>query len=113
MLPNRVRLSKRASDNLKALKTKTRIAPNILSRIAVGLSLRQPEKVDLSNLNSDGLELHVSALFGEYVLLYECLLREAHGQLSAKQAQQAISWHVERGVEKLRKMKNIGEVLGL
>ena len=41
MLPNRIKLSKKATDKLRYLKSKTGLTPNILSRIAIMLAIKE------------------------------------------------------------------------
>jgi DNA sulfur modification protein DndE len=54
MIPNRIKLSKKATDKLRFLKTKTGLTPNILSRIAVMLAIR--EGGNLSNAGVGNME---------------------------------------------------------
>ena len=48
MLPNRIKLSKNATDKLRYLKSKTGLTPNILSRIAIMLTIREGSDLSIS-----------------------------------------------------------------
>jgi DNA sulfur modification protein DndE len=78
MIPNRIKLSKKATDKLRFLKTKTGLTPNILSRIAIMLAIR--EGGDLSNAGvgnmEGGQELNDTTLFGEHIYLYNILINQ-------------------------------------
>ena len=78
MIPNRIKLSKKATDKLRFLKTKTGLTPNILSRIAIMLAIR--EGGDLSNAGvgnmEGGQELNDTTLFGEHIYLYDILINQ-------------------------------------
>ena len=78
MIPNRIKLSKKATDKLRFLKTKTGLTPNILSRIAIMLAIR--EGGDLSNagvgIMEGGQELNDTTLFGEHIYLYDILINQ-------------------------------------
>jgi DNA sulfur modification protein DndE len=112
MLPSRIRISKRATDHLKTLKARTKLTPNVLSRIALAVSLRKGAR-SVREVKLDGSEFNLPTLFGDQALLYECLLRQMHGQLNPKKAQMLIAWHIEQGVEELRKVKNAADLLAL
>ena len=76
-LPNRVRLSQQATDKLRYLKSRTDITPNILSRIAIMLAIR--ENGDLTNAgvsDYNGQVLDQSVLFGEHVDAYEVIINQ-------------------------------------
>jgi DNA sulfur modification protein DndE len=111
MLPNRLRISKRSTDALKMLKGRTGLTPNILCRIALALSIREKPAISENSIRLDGAEFSLSTMLGEHANLYECVLREMHGELTEAEAQKAFAAHVDIGVERLRRVKNIGDIL--
>jgi len=78
MLPNRIKLSKKATDKLRYLKSKTGLTPNILSRIAIMLAIK--EGGNLSNAGvgdiNGGQELNDTTLFGEHISVYDVMINQ-------------------------------------
>lgn len=62
----RLKTTKATAERLKELQSKTNLTPNILARIAVSLSLREKEKVELINIPLLGLDFNRSTLTGKY-----------------------------------------------
>jgi len=102
MLPNRFRISSRASKALGSLKTATGLTPNILCRYAFALSIKDGKKGGLKELVLDGSEFNMPTLFGEHALAYECLLRHVHGEMPGKRIVEIVASHIEDGVDMLR-----------
>lgn len=113
MFPNRIRISKGASDQLKLIKQRTGLTPNILCRIAIMLSLRRDCLNKKSNAKLDGLEFNLSTLFGEHAALYECLLRQAYGELTQKEAEVLLASHADDGVMVLKAARSLSELTHL
>lgn len=107
MLPKRVRISQGATDVLKALRGKTGLTPNIVCRIALILSLEDGAAGGLKQVDQSGSEFNAPTLYGEFANLFECMLREVHGVLEAKIVSTVIASHIENGLDRLRKSKNI------
>lgn len=110
MRPNRFRVTKSASDTLKVLKARTGITPNILCRLALVLSLEQGKPTMRNHGEMDGNEFNASTLFGEHVQTYDSLIRQVHGELEAKQYTMAVAWHIEKGLEQLKRCKTLIEL---
>ncbi|MEK4249480.1 DNA sulfur modification protein DndE [Paenibacillus sp. FSL W7-1287] len=72
----RLKTTKATAERLKELQSKTNLTPNILARIAVSLSLREKEKVELINIPLLGLDFNRSTLTGKYDFLYKALITE-------------------------------------
>lgn len=111
MLPNRIRISKRATESLKQIKGRVGITPNVLCRVALMLSLNDDYSPNLEQTDLDGTEFNSVTLFGEHALLYECLLRECHGDRPPKDMQLVLAAHIDNGVDKLRRVKSASDVL--
>lgn len=107
MLPKRMRISKGASDTLKTLKGRTGVTPNIACRMALLMSLEDGAHGGTRECDQSGNEFNAPTLFGEHGLLFECLLREVHGELDNKQCAAVISSHIETGLDQLRKSKSL------
>src|SRR5437868_1986794 len=75
MLPNRLRVSKQATDSLKQLKSRTGLTPNLLCRMAMTLSLEEGVAGGQRKTDLDGSEFNLPTLLGDHALAYECLIR--------------------------------------
>jgi DNA sulfur modification protein DndE len=111
MFPSRFRISQRATESLKALKGRTGVTPNILCRIAFVLSLRDGSRGGDQDFELNGSEFNTPTLFGEYALVYECLMRQVHGSLETKDMQRVVAGHIEAGLEHLKRVRSLGELL--
>jgi DNA sulfur modification protein DndE len=112
MLPNRIHLSKIASEQLKLLKGRTGITPNILARIALARSIKEGFNYKLKeDMTLDGLEFQMPTLLGEYALLYERLLVELHQFENSNDLTLALAAHIENGLASIRSVKDLGELL--
>lgn len=111
MLPNRIHISKYASDTLKQIRSRTGVTPNILCRMALTLSLDEGHEPNPDNIDATGLEFNLTTLFGDAVLVYESLLKQAHGNLSSKEAQQMLAGHIDNGIGKIKHAKNVSDLL--
>ena len=111
MLPKRMKISKASADSLKVLKSRTGLTPNLICRMALLLSIEDGERGGHRACDQDGNEFNSSTLFGDHGLLFECLLRELHGELDAKTCAAAIAGHIEVGLDRLRKSKNLLELI--
>ncbi|MDD5703537.1 MAG: DNA sulfur modification protein DndE [Dehalococcoidales bacterium] len=111
MLPNRVHISKRATDHLKQIKSKTGVTPNILCRMALILSLDEGHKANPDSTDLNGSEFNLPTLLGDAGSLYEALIRQFHGDLSPKEAQLVLAAHIDNGVDKLKRVKSVSDLL--
>jgi len=103
MLPNRLKISKKASDKLRMLKGHTGLTPNILSRLAIMRAIN--EGGDLSNAgveDYDGQEFNQSVLFGDHADVYDVLITQyIHDKNIKLEAGKAIAAMIEVGVHKM------------
>ena len=107
MLPKRITLSKACADTLKLLKSRTGVTPNIVCRMAILMSLEDGASGGLRDCDQGGTTLNAPTLFGDHSLLFECLLREVHGELDPKDCGSIIVSHIETGLDQLRKSKSV------
>jgi len=111
MLPKRMKISKAAADTLKLIKGRTSVTPNIVCRMAMLLSLEDGERGGLKECDQGGNEFNAPTLFGEHAMLFECLLREVHGELDPKQCAAMIASHIETGLDRLRKSRSVLDLI--
>lgn len=116
ILPNRIKLSKNATDKLRYLKSKTGLTPNILSRIAIMLTIR--EGSDLSNSGvgdmDGGQELNDTTLFGEHIYFYDILINQyIHDKKIELSVGETIVAMVEIGVYKMGHIRQLEQLCDL
>ncbi len=112
MLPNRIHLSKTASEQLKILKGRTGVTPNILARLALVCSLREGFDYQLQKEKVlDGLEFQMPTLLGEYALLYERILVELCRIESSNELGLALAAHIENGLKHFRGVNELAELV--
>lgn len=97
----RLRTSKKAEEQIKALQKSVNLQPNILARLAVSLSLADPKPIDI-NLHRDqtGLEFNRVTLTGEYDAAYKALIIQHTGKALSDEEYfpTYLKAHLERGV---------------
>jgi DNA sulfur modification protein DndE len=73
-----LKFSKYTFDTLKQLQSTTNITPNILARIAVGLSLRQDHELsgEENKLPSSNVEINRNTITGEYDYIFKALIAQ-------------------------------------
>lgn len=113
MLPNRMVLKKETEEQLKQLKAKTGITPNVSARIAFFRSIEsefryQPE----AEYNTNGsLTLDKVTWLGRTQQATELLLKHNYPELEGKQLQQAWAAHVEHGIASIRNIRALKELV--
>ena len=110
MLPNRLRISKETSEQLKQIKSRTGVTPNILCRLAIAHSFKEHKQLKNKKTDLDGLEFNSSTLFGNHVKLYECLFTQIYGQLDSKEIELIVASHVAEGVKALKSAKSVSDL---
>lgn len=109
MLPNRMNLSKTTEDQLKLLKQRTGISPNVSSRIAFFRSVESGFTYSAESAKKlDGsLVLDKVTWLGDTQLVTELILKQAYPNLDDKETMAAWAAHVEDGIAALRNHKSI------
>jgi DNA sulfur modification protein DndE len=102
MLPNRFRITGRATRALGNLKASTGVTPNILGRYAFILSIREGKKGGLKDVVLDGSEFNLPTLFGDQAAVYASVLVSVHGELAAKRVIEIVASHIDDGIDMLR-----------
>src|SRR5262249_3341427 len=97
---NKIRLSKDASDRLKHLKARTGLAPNILCRIGLCLSLSDAAIPNPESYPEEDREFNRYTLLGEWDNLFVALIRQrlARDNLAEQQLDAQFRAHLNRGV---------------
>ena len=110
MFPNRIRISAGASEKLKYIKSKTGVTPNVLCRIAIGLSLKDHKLFDAAKPELGGLEFNSSTLFGTYAKLYECLFKQLYSKSEIADIETIIANHIDEGMKTLRTVRSLSDL---
>lgn len=115
MLPNRVTLSKVATDKFRNLKGLTGLTPNILARIAIMLAIK--DRSGISNAavaDTNGQVLNRDVLFGEHAAVYEMLINQyMHDMNIDVPLPDVIAALVEIGAHKIGHVKNLVDIAKL
>jgi len=109
MLPNRIKLSQKATDKLRYIKTKTGVTPNILARIAIMLAIKDDSGLDTSGIaDFDGQELNKTVLFGDHAQVYDVMINQyCYAHSIDIPIQQLIASLIEIGVFKMGHVKDL------
>jgi len=116
MIPNRIKLSKKATDKLRFLKTKTGLTPNILSRIAIMLAIKEGSNLSNAGVgNMDGgQELNDTTLFGEHIAIYDVLINQyIYDKQLTLNITETIVAMIEIGVHKMGHIRKVEELCDL
>ena len=114
MIPHRIRVSQSSKGSLRYLKSKTGLTPNILSRFAFVLSIRNLKRVGKSVADLDGQEFNAPTLFGEHQRLYELLLAKyVQATGDDRDVNLIIASHIENGLDGMRHLKSAQDVASL
>ena len=109
MLPNRVSLSQKATGKLRYIKSQTGLSLNILSRIAIMLTINEGNKLYNAGVSDyDGQILSRDVLFGDHQDIYSVIIDE---HMKSKKIDmnisEAITAMIEIGVFKMGHIKSL------
>lgn len=115
MLPDRIYLSKKATERLRYLKMKTGVTPNIMARIAIMLAINEGSNLRNSGISDfEGQELNKSTLFGENSFSYDVFISQyVHDFKIELPLAQVVATLVEVGVFKLGHIKTLSDLCEL
>jgi len=115
MLPNRIRLSINATNKMQYLKSQTGITPNILSRFAIMLAIKENSNLKNSGVEDlDGQVIEKSTLFGDHTDVYDVLINQyIHDNDISLDMHKIIASLIEVGVHKMGHIKNLVDVCNL
>lgn len=95
----RLKTSKETGERLVALQGSTGLTWNILSRISLSLSLKDPTMPELVE-NKSGIEIHRNAMTGENDYVYKALIRQHSKKIVSDEEYfpDLFNAHLERGI---------------
>ncbi|MBR7553627.1 DNA sulfur modification protein DndE [Allobacillus sp. GCM10007491] len=96
----RLRTSSKTAEKLKSLQASTKLTPNILSRLAVSLSLKIAEEPQLELTDTSGLEFNRNTLTGEHDYVFKALITQRmQKEISDEEFfPDLFNAHLERGI---------------
>lgn len=110
----KVYVSEESTQKLRLMKGRTGLTPNLLSRLSLALSLREPGIPDPLAYPNDGMEFNRYTLFGSHDMLITSLLRErciSDGLDPNEELGEILRAHINRGVNLLYpRLKSISDV---
>ncbi len=88
---------------LKDLQSKTKLTPNVLSRLAISLSLRDNENIDNFDEDNNGLEFNRHTLTGDFDLIFKVLISQHCGKQLSDEEYFPVYFkkHLDRGAKML------------
>lgn len=95
----RLKTSKQTGEKLISLQSTTGLTWNVLARLAISLSLKDPSQPALVN-NKSGVDIHRNALTGEYDYVYKAIIRQ-HAKRNIAEEEyfpDIFNAHLERGI---------------
>ena len=113
----KIKISSRTSNSIGMLKSATGLAPNVLLRFALCLSIKQQGIPNPDEYNKEGSEMSPEYIFGEHKDLYLALMlnRLKNDKLDSQEyLDEMTRSHVNRGMIGLRqRISNLSDFDGL
>lgn len=99
----RLRMSLQTTNILKELQKSTQLTPNVLARLAISLSLIQPELPPEKEIEQNGMEINRHTLTGQHDLMFRCLIAQRHGRriTDKEYFPGLVNRHLDRGAKLL------------
>ncbi|MEX3623296.1 DNA sulfur modification protein DndE [Viridibacillus arvi] len=96
----RLKTSQNTGELLKKLNSSTNLSWNILSRIAVSLSLNDPTMPELVE-DKNGVDINRNTMTGEYDYIYKAMITQHAGRVLAEEEYfpNLFNAHLERGIQ--------------
>ena len=115
MLPNQVQLSTKATSKMQYIKSKTGLTPNISSRIAIMLAMKESSNLKNAELEDvNGQILNKGILFGEHMDVYDVLINQyMYDNDIELDIKKTIASLIEVGVHKMGHIKSLSDVCKL
>jgi DNA sulfur modification protein DndE len=101
---NKINLSADATSRLRSLRQRAQLTPNLLTRVALMLSLEEGSVAGVAVPDEDGMEMNRYTLTGDYDALFVALLRAVEegaregGALRDDELLMRLRTHLHRGV---------------
>ena len=109
MLPNKMKISERATNSLRRLQSNTGLTANIGARLAFFTSFERGFRFnpETDSVEHTGRELDKHTWLGDHSVVTELLLREAYPSFTKSQLHDAWAAHVNDGIKQLEGKKSL------
>ena len=103
MLPNKMRISERATNSLRRLQSNTGLTANIGARLAFFTSFERGFRFnpETDNVEHTGRELDKYTWLGDHGVVTELLLKEAYPSFTKSQLHDAWAAHIDYGATEI------------
>lgn len=112
MLPNKMRISERATNSLRRLQNNTGLTVNIGARIAFFTSIERGDRYDpeVDTVELNGRELDKHTWLGGHVLIVEMFLAQEYSSMNEQQKAKAWAYHIDNGSQVIESKSNITHI---
>lgn len=113
MLPNKMKISERATNSLRRLQSNTGLTANIGARLAFFTSFERGFRFDLEHdtVEHTGRELDKHTWLGDHGLVTELLLKGAYPSFTKSQLHDAWAAHVDDGSTLIESKNNLASLI--
>lgn len=113
MLPNKMRISKKATKSLMRLQNNTGLTPNIGARLAFFSSIEKGYRFNpkTDQIEHNGRELDKHTWLGDYATLAEILLKQNYPSCTKKELYAAWAGHVDYGSRELESKQQLASLI--
>lgn len=114
MLPNKMRISERATNSLRRFQSNTGLTVNIGARLAFFISFESGFRFDSESITVEhtGRELDKHTWLGDYSVVTEQLLKGAYPSFTKSQQHDAWAAHIEEGAKQIEGKSCITSLVG-
>jgi len=113
MLPNKMKISERATNSLRRLQNNTGLTVNVSSRLAFFTSLERGFRYDseATQVEHTGRELDKHTWLGDNVDIVEMLLKETYPDLNKQDVYKAWVSHIDDGSIQIENKKSLVSII--
>ena len=113
MLPNKMKISERATTSLRRLQSNTGLTANISARVAFFLSLEKGHRFNpkTDSVEHDGRELDKHTWLGDNAEIVEMLLKETYPSFTKQELYKAWVSHIDDGSAQIENKKTILNII--
>lgn len=113
MLPNKMKISERATNSLRRLQSNTGLTANIGARVAFFQSIEKGHRFDPKTdiVEQNGRELDKHTWLGENAEIVEMLLKETYPNLTKQELYKAWVSHIDDGSIQIENKKSLLSII--
>ncbi|MEY8213093.1 MAG: DNA sulfur modification protein DndE [Colwellia sp.] len=113
MLPNKMKISERATNSLRRLQGNTGLTANVSARVAFYLSLEKGHRYNpkTDTVEHTGRELDKHTWLGDNAEIVEMLLKETYPNLTKQELYKAWVNHIDDGSVQIENKKSLLSII--